>query len=406
MKRLFRIGSGLFIYSIVPIASWLVLAVVLGDSRISNVFSITYPIQFVWAILKQFFGTGANIRKEKEKNQNSVWNSIFWGTIISFMIFSIPFIFANQYISFFGQDTEFYRIFVMYSITLLFLQTLFSFIIEKLYFEDKEKLANVHLFAFNLITFGVVIILSLLIKQTWIALLITLIVLFVYIVLLYIKQFEKFKIDFSFIKNFKYESANIVSNIFMLLIYLFGFKNAFSAGQEYLIALTLVGLCTDTQWDTLAALSIVAKVDISKNRYDYKKEMKNAYLFSMAIILSSIVMVFSLFRVYNVVLEIALVYLIFQVLDMILYPYKSILQVFTQLEYSPIINTILTFTLKAVRFIISIVIISPYCTEIGQITAGTLAFLTYLIIRILKFKVVNGKLVVNSKREEALELIS
>ncbi len=54
------------------------LALVVGDNRVANVFSITYPLQFVWAIIKSFFGTGANIRKEKEKDENVVGNSIFW----------------------------------------------------------------------------------------------------------------------------------------------------------------------------------------------------------------------------------------------------------------------------------------------------------------------------------------
>ncbi len=262
MKKLFRIGSGLFIYSIIPILSWIVLSFCLGDSRISNVFSITYAMQFVWTILKCLFGSGANIRKEKENNSNSVWNSIFWGTIFSALIFAIPLIFVDKYIAFFGQDIEFYRIYVIYGIALLFLQTLFSFIIEKLYFEDKEKIANIHLFAFNLITFSVLILFSLIIPNTLVALLLTLSVSLIYVICLYVWQFEKFKIDFTFFKNLKYESANIVSSIFMLIIYLFGFKIAFSAGEEYLVALNIIGLSTDTQWDMLGAISTVAKVDI------------------------------------------------------------------------------------------------------------------------------------------------
>ena len=114
MKRLFRIGSGLFIYSIIPILSWIVLSYILGDNRIANVFSLTYAIQFVWLILRSFFGSGANVRKEKENNPNSVWNSIFWGTIFSILIFAIPLIFVDKYIAFFGQDVEFYRIYVIY----------------------------------------------------------------------------------------------------------------------------------------------------------------------------------------------------------------------------------------------------------------------------------------------------
>ena len=397
MKRLFRIGSGLFIYSIIPILSWIVLSYVLGDNRISNVFSITYAIQFIWAILKYLFGSGANIRKEKENNKNSVWNSIFWGTIFSALIFAIPLIFVDKYITFFGQDVEFYRIYVIYGIALLFLQTLFSFIIEKLYFEDKEKTANIHLFAFNLTTFSVLILSSLIIPNTLIALLLTLGVLLIYIICLYVWQFEKFKIDFTFFKNFKYESANIVSSMFMLVIYLFGFKIAFSAGAEYLAALNIIGLCTDTQWDMLGAISTVAKVDISKNRYDYKKEVKNAYVYSSVVIASSIIMSIILSVVNKVVIEIAIVYLAFQVLDMLLHPYKSILSIYTQLEYSATLNTIISFTLKGFRTLLSVIILSPYCTEIGQLLQGTLAFIIFAIIRIAKYKVVDNKLIVKNK---------
>ena len=397
MKRLFRIGSGLFIYSIIPILSWIVLSYVLGDNRISNVFSITYSIQFIWAILRYFFGSGANIRKEKENNSNSVWNSIFWGTIFSILIFAIPLIFVDKYIVFFGQEVEFYRIYVIYGIALLFLQTLFSFIIEKLYFEDKEKTANIHLFAFNLTSFSVLILSSLIIPNTLIALLLTLGVLLIYIICLYVWQFERFKIDFTFFKNFKYESANIVESLFMIIIYLFGYKIAFAAGQEYLIALNLVSLCTDTQWDMLEAIYTVAKVDISKNRFEYKKLLKEGYFYSILIILTSIVMTFSLFNYFNANLLVVVLILGFQVVDMLFAPYHRIIAGFIQIEYSPTLITALSLSLKVIRTALSILIISPYCTEIGQVVQGGLMFIALIIIRITKFKVVDNKLIVNKK---------
>ena len=55
MKKIFRIGLGLFIYSIIPIVSWIFLGLILNDSKITNVFTITYPLQFVWSILTFFF---------------------------------------------------------------------------------------------------------------------------------------------------------------------------------------------------------------------------------------------------------------------------------------------------------------------------------------------------------------
>lgn len=397
MKRLFRIGSGLFIYSIIPILSWIVLSYVLGDNRIANVFSLTYAIQFVWLILRSFFGSGANVRKEKENNPNAVWNSIFWGTIFSILIFAIPLIFVDKYIAFFGQDVEFYRIYVIYGIALLFLQTLFSFIIEKLYFEDKEKTANIHLFAFNLTTFAVLILSSLIIPNTLIALLLTLGVLLIYIVCLYVWQFEKFKIDFTFFKNFKYESAHIVSSIFMMIIYLFGYRNAFSLGEEYLVALNIVALSTDPQWDMLEAVNTASKVDISKQRFQYKKLVCNSYMYVSILAISSIIMTLILSQTREVVMIPCLIYLGIQIIDMFLYTFEIIMSNFTQLEYSPKLNTIIQFSLLGIRTIIATFLISPYCTEFAQLVNCILGFTIYLIIRFAKYKIVDNKLMVKNK---------
>ncbi len=397
MKRLFRIGSGLFIYSIIPILSWIVLSYVLGDNRIANVFSITYAIQFIWSILKYLFGSGANIRKEKENNTNSVWNGIFWGTIFSALIFALPLIFVDKYIAFFGQDVEFYRIYVIYGIALLFLQTLFSFIIEKLYFEDKEKTANIHLFAFNLTTFSVLILSNLIIQNTLIALLLTLGVLLIYIICLYIWQFEKFKIDFTFFKNFKYEASNIFQALFFLVIYSFGYKNAFSAGLEYVNALNIVALSTDTQWDMTNAIDTVAKVDIAKGRFEYKKQIKNAYIYTFVLILSSILMTLILSHFNSIKIEFALAYLSFEVITMLLWPTEMILFTYTQLEYSSVLTSIITLSMNGIRTILSLVILSPYCTQFAQLFESIAMFISAILIKTIKYKVIDNKLIVKNK---------
>ncbi|MBQ7307849.1 MAG: hypothetical protein IJW82_04890 [Clostridia bacterium] len=374
------------------------LSYIVGDNRISNVFSITYAVQFIYSTLKRLFVSGANILKEKENNPNSVWNSIFWGTIFSTLIFAIPLIFVDKYIAFFGQDVEFYRIYVFYGIALLFLQTLFSFIIEKLYFEDKEKIANIHLFAFNLTTFLVLIISSFIIKNTLVSLLFTLFVLLIYIICLYIWQFEKFKIEFDFLNNFKYEASEIFSSLFLLIIYFFGYKIAFSAGTDYLNALNIVALCTDTQWDMTEAISTVAKVDISKGRFEYKKQVKNAYIYSLVLITSSIIMTLILSYFNDIVLPIVLVYLSFQIVDLLLYPIENILLTYTQLEYSSILTSALTLTMNGIRTILSLIIFSPFCTDIAQLFEGVAMFISFIIIKNLKFNVIDNKLIVKQKK--------
>lgn len=400
MKRLFRIGSGILVYPITPILSWIVLSIIIGDSRISNVFSLTYAVQFLYLMLRAFFSSGGNVRKEKENNTNSVWNSIFWGVVFSVVLFSLLVVFVDDYILFFGQDVEFYRIYVIYGIALLFLQTLFSFIIEKLYFDDKEKTANIHLFAFYLTSFVVLILSTLLISNILTALLVTLSILLVYIICLYVWQFERFKIDFTFFKNFKYESANIVSSIFMMIIYLFGYRNAFSLGEEYLVALNIVALSTDPQWDMLEAVNTASKVDISKQRFQYKKLVCNSYMYVSILAISSIIMTLILSQTREVVMIPCLIYLGIQIIDMFLYTFEIIMSNFTQLEYSPKLNTIIQFSLLGIRTIIATFLISPYCTEFAQLVNCILGFTIYLIIRFAKYKIVDNKLIVKQKAKE------
>lgn len=68
MNRLLRIGFNILITSIIPIASWFLLGIVL-DKNLVNVFSLTYPIQFISSILLALFGTGASIHTNKEKKK-------------------------------------------------------------------------------------------------------------------------------------------------------------------------------------------------------------------------------------------------------------------------------------------------------------------------------------------------
>lgn len=86
MKRLLRITFNSAIFSFIPILSWFALGLIV-DKNLINVFTLTYPIQFIWAMMKSIFGTGANISKEKDKNENAVLSGMTLGIIIGFIVF-------------------------------------------------------------------------------------------------------------------------------------------------------------------------------------------------------------------------------------------------------------------------------------------------------------------------------
>ena len=121
MKWLLRIASNLAIFSFIPILLWFCLGL-LVDKNLVNVFTLTYPLQFIFALLKSIFATGANISKEKDKDENAVLSGMTAGTVVGLIIFGLFAINAKKYVEFMNMDFEIYKEFAVYSILQLYIQ--------------------------------------------------------------------------------------------------------------------------------------------------------------------------------------------------------------------------------------------------------------------------------------------
>ena len=137
MKRLLKISLDLSLLSFIPVLSWFCLSLII-DRNLINIFTLTYPIQFIWYILKSIFSTGANINKEKDNNKDAVMSGIIVGGLIGIVIYGLLALNIVPYINFMNMDVDLYKNFAVYSILQLFIQLVFMFIIEKLYYEEKK----------------------------------------------------------------------------------------------------------------------------------------------------------------------------------------------------------------------------------------------------------------------------
>lgn len=152
MKRLLRISFDLSLLSFIPIISWFLLGIIV-DKNLINIFTLTYPLQFICYIIKSIFSTGANISKEKDKNKNAVMSGLVLGTIVSIIIFTIILLNVDNYINFMNMDINIYKTFTIYTILQLFICLIFSMVQSKLYYEENNKLANKYSIIFNLMNF-------------------------------------------------------------------------------------------------------------------------------------------------------------------------------------------------------------------------------------------------------------
>ena len=288
-----------------------------------------------------------------------------------------------------NMDVNIYKEFAIYSVIQLYIQLVLSYVFEKLYFENKEKLANKYCFGFNLINFSVLIISSILIKDKMQIVIITLLSILLYTVYVTLKEYRKFKLELNILKYIKYDSTNIFNSILFFIIYLFGLSNALEYGEEYALALNFVALITDTQWDAFEAIVTVAKIDISKRKFNYIEHISNSYKLLLILMFTTIVMFITLFSLYNISILLALIYLSFEIINFISYPIYSIRTCYLQLEYSAQKTTINKIFANILRMSISF-IKSPFCTGIGQISSTIYQMITVNYMFNKKFKVENN----------------
>ena len=385
MKRLLRISFDLSLLSFIPIILWFLLGIIV-DKNLINIFTLTYPLQFIYYIFRSVFSTGANISKEKDKNKDAVMSGLVIGSIISLITFLLILINIDGYINFMNMDVNIYKTFTIYSVIEIFISLEFAFILDKLYYESKNELANKYSIIFNLLNFVLLVGTSLITKNQSVIVITTLIPLFLFTLYIIIKNSDKFKLRLNIFKCIKYDSVELFNNIGFLLIFLFGLSNAINFGEKYTLALTFIALITDTQWDTTDAIVTAATIDISKNNFNYKEHKRNAYKLLGILFLSSLIMFILLYRFYDLDFKITMIYFSFEIVNFLIYPIYRIKTCYLQLEWSSFKTTGNKIISLFLRMILSLTK-TPFCTGIGQACSSVYQFITVSIFFKLNFKV-------------------
>lgn len=397
MKRLLRISFDLSLLSFIPILLWFLLGIIV-DKNLINIFTLTYPLQFIYYIIRSVFSTGANISKEKDKNKDAVMSGLVIGSIISLITFLLILINIDGYINFMNMDVNIYKTFTIYSVIEIFISLEFAFILNKLYYEGQNKLANKYSIMFNLLNLVLLVGTSLITKNQSVIVITTLIPLFLFTLYIIIKNSDKFKLKLNIPKCIKYDSVELFNNIGFLLIFLFGLSNAINFGEKYTLALTFVALITDTQWDTADAIVTAATIDISRNNFNYKEHKRNAYKLLSILFLTSLIMFILLYRFYDLDFKITMIYFVFEIVNFLIYPIYRIKTCYLQLEWSAFKTTGNKIFSLFLRMILSLTK-TPFCTGIGQACSSVYQFITVSIFFKLNFKVDKKGNVIRKKLE-------
>lgn len=383
MKRLLQISLDIFLTSICPIIIWIALGLII-NKEISNVLIITYPLQFFYMIFTEIFSVGPNITDSKSSIKNIVYSNMLFGTVLVLLITIILTINIDKYLLFFNLETRVYHYYAIYSVFIMFFGFLMQLISQKLYYENKNNLSNKINTCFNITNLSCIVILSLIIKNC-LSVILTILIDAILIAYYYCKNVKLVKPNLMFKKNIKNVSFNIIGNFGMLLIYLTGIQNSVSYGTKYLTAINFDSLTSDTQWDMLSSISTVSKIDISKDNFNYKKSLKDAYKLLGLLLVSIIMMNISLYWFYKPDLKIYIIIVIIQIIDMVLNVPAIIKWNYLQIKDNNQKHNISYITCRILRLLCSF-LPTGFCTYIGQLVSGTYKYI-YSLIQTKKFEI-------------------
>ncbi len=384
MKRLLQISLDTLLSSIMPIITWMLLGFIL-TKEISNVFSLTYPLQFIYLLFVSLFGIGPNITEQKLKKENVVSSNLLFGTIIV-GLFTILIIFnIDEYIRIMSMDVSVYHNFGIYSVIQIYFSFLIQIFSQKLYYENKNNSANKMNITYHLLSFSSIIIFSIIAQSEMYAIVVSLIIQFLMICYVFVLYFRFSKWNICFIDNVRFTSFGLLDNLSMFLIYGIGFGNSFSYGTKYLNAINFEALTTDAQWDALSSIEVASKIDLAKDQFNYKESLKNAYKLFALLFASTLFMNLVLYWYYTPDLSVLIILLSVQFIDMLVFPLLAYRLSYIQINMnSKYIN--LNYSISNIVRILCSFIPSAFCTYIGQLFS-TVYSLIFSFVHCRKVKV-------------------
>ncbi len=390
MKRLLQISLDTLLISVLPIIMWIILGFTI-TKEISNVFSLTYPLQFFYMIFVSLFAIGPNITSKKTNNQDVVYSNMIFGLLIVGLLTLILVINVNTYIQIMNMNVNIYHHFCIYSIIWMYLSFIMQMIMQKLYYDNKNNESNKINIIFNLTNFILIILLTSILKD-FIGIIITLVIDSLIVFMVFIKYYKKTRFCLQIKENIKYTTFNILRNLGMFLIYGIGFGNSFSFGEKYTTAINFESLTTDTQWDMLYSVDTASKIDLAENKFNYKESLKNAYKLLSILIFSILIMNLTLYWYFKPDLTILLIILAVQIIDMLIDPLKTLRLSYIQINDNNKKHNIFYLLSRLIRLLCSF-IPSAFCTYIGQaISAIYLYVYSWIACRNVKlFKLRDSK---------------
>ena len=379
-----QISLNALLISALPLLTWILLGMIVRP-EIANVFSLTYPIQFIYMALTVIFGVGANITAKKLRDKNVVMTNLFVGMIIIGVVTAFSCIRIDEYLEWMGMEVEVYRDFSVYCMVSCFLTAIVQMISQKLYYRNEIKKTNLMNTIYGLVNFAMIVGLNMVTNHV-VAIVLTLVVDAIVAMVFLLMNHEKWKFRLCLWQNIKNTSFEILDDFGMFVAYGMGYMHSFSYGKEFLDATNFETLTTDAQWDMLnEAVSTAAKVDVTEGKFKYRKLRRGALGLVGILAGTTLIMTLALYWYYKPDLSILAILIGVQFIDMMMSAMNYLRWSYMQIKDNRASHNVVVLATRVIRVACAF-IPTGFCVYIGQL-ASTLVKYVYARWVCRKFKV-------------------
>lgn len=388
LVNILKIGITNSIQSFIPVVIWALLAVVFNDSRFSNGFIITYPYQFIAAILFHIIFKAQLKREVKYKLDNH--DNAYSGIKILFCIYMVVYVlsvaFKDNILSALNIDTSNGDIFTFGIFQMFCDWVLFAIAMTEQYDNKNIKAFNTIIFWYISKIICILVLGANKVKSNNVFIFVCTYMLLILVFFITTKCKQK-RVIFSLVDGVKYALYDIPSDIGLFAVYILGISFMADNSIAVLSAYNLMAMCTDTQWDILdSAIDTVGTLRVKTGEFlkSRKSLFINSVLYSIVLFISSMILIGVCYLIpsFHNSINFKMVFIMFVIecWGLPLYGIRYMMQSWLVIEHPNGYSFIITIITYVARFTTMLLISSDYRVCLGIVSSCIIGNFCHMFI--------------------------
>jgi len=388
MKRAIKLAIGYSMHSLIPIISWWIWGI-LKDPDYVSVFTLTYPLQFIWSTILLIFGYGFQtyvLKQEKESTKESLAISgLAIGSALYIIAFVILAFFAVDFKNLMGYVDDKYTIPCVYSILTFILSGIASLLSAYYNFKEDYSKGEKILIKYNLINYTILVMNILIFKNEIVVITLSIAISSLYIFSKLLKEVisnrKNIRLSINIIEPMKLVLVELAEQLGLFVTYIFGIGNLATNNFSIIITFSVWTEVIDWIWDAQSNVApTMVRIDTATEKFNFRKSVTELLKLDIIFIALIITQLAILYPFIHFDIKWILIFALFDVTDLLIHTLRVTIINYLSTKGDNKIIALQELIGYVIRASITIGIPTLLAMFIAQLVAGAYKTISSLII--------------------------